>query len=54
MLARLAREHALARQVEYIYYYLYITPGITKPDEVGDFFALVSMKLPNFCQKAKF
>jgi hypothetical protein len=23
-------------------------------DEVGDFFALVSMKSPNFCQKAKF
>jgi hypothetical protein len=26
----------------------------TKPGEVGDFFALVSMKSPNFCQKAKF
>jgi hypothetical protein len=22
--------------------------------EVGDFFTLVSMKLPNFCEKAKF
>jgi hypothetical protein len=29
-------------------------PGLTKPGEVGDFFALVSMKSPNFCQKAKF
>jgi hypothetical protein len=28
--------------------------GLTKPGEVGDFFALVSMKSPNFCQKAKF
>jgi hypothetical protein len=27
---------------------------LTKPGEVGDFFALVSMKLPNFCQKTKF
>jgi hypothetical protein len=28
--------------------------GLTKPGEVGDFFALVSMMSPNFCQKAKF
>ena len=28
--------------------------GLTKPGEVGNFFALVSMKSPNFCQKAKF
>ena len=28
-------------------------PGLTKPGEVGDFCALVSMKSPNFCQKAK-
>jgi hypothetical protein len=28
--------------------------GLTKPDEVGDFFALVSMKSSNFCQKVKF
>jgi hypothetical protein len=28
--------------------------GLTKPGEVGDFFTLVSMKSPNFCQKAKF
>ena len=28
--------------------------GLTKPGEVGDFFALVSMKSPNFCLKAKF
>ena len=28
--------------------------GLTKPGEVGDFFILVSMKSPNFCQKAKF
>jgi hypothetical protein len=28
--------------------------GITKPGKVGNFFALVSMKSPNFCQKAKF
>jgi hypothetical protein len=28
--------------------------GLTKPVEVGDFFALVSLKLPSFCQKAKF
>jgi hypothetical protein len=28
--------------------------GLTKPGEVGDFFALVSMKSPNFCRKAKF
>ena len=31
----------------------YLT-GLTKPGEVGNFFALVSMKSPNFCQKAKF
>jgi hypothetical protein len=29
------------------------TTGLTKPGEVGDFFALVSMKSFNFCQKAK-
>jgi hypothetical protein len=28
--------------------------GSSKPGEVGNFFALVSMKSPNFCQKAKF
>jgi hypothetical protein len=28
--------------------------GLTKPGEVGDLFALASMKSPNFCQKAKF
>jgi hypothetical protein len=28
--------------------------GLTKPGEVGDSFALVSMKSPNCCQKAKF
>ena len=28
--------------------------GLTKPGEVGDFFILVSMKSPKFCQKAKF
>jgi hypothetical protein len=28
--------------------------GLTKPGEMGDFFALVSMKSPNLCQKAKF
>jgi len=28
--------------------------GLTKPGEVGDFFALVSVKSPNFCQKVKF
>jgi hypothetical protein len=28
--------------------------GLTKPGKVGDFFALVSMKSPNFCQKGKF
>jgi hypothetical protein len=33
---------------------LHIHAGLTKPGEVGDFFALVSMKLPNFCQEAKF
>jgi hypothetical protein len=27
--------------------------GLAKPGEVGDFFALVSMKSPNFCQKAE-
>ena len=27
--------------------------GLTKPGKVGDFIALVSMKSPNFCQKAK-
>jgi hypothetical protein len=32
----------------------YCVAGLTKPGEVGDFFALVSMKSPNFCQKAKF
>ena len=31
-----------------------VISGLTKPGEVGDFFALVSMKSPNFCQKAKF
>jgi hypothetical protein len=30
-----------------------LEPGLTKPGEVGDFFALVSMKSPNCCQKAK-
>jgi hypothetical protein len=34
--------------------YLLLASGLTKPGVVGDFFALVSMKLPNFCQKAKF
>jgi len=29
-------------------------PGLTKLGEVGDFFALVSMKSLNFCQKSKF
>jgi hypothetical protein len=33
---------------------LYRGAGLTKSGEVGDFFALVSMKSPNFCQKAKF
>jgi hypothetical protein len=28
--------------------------GLTKPGKMGDFFALVSMKSPNFSQKAKF
>ena len=28
--------------------------GLIKPGEVEDFFVLVSMKSPNFCQKAKF
>ena len=28
--------------------------GLTKPGEVGHFFALISMKSPNVCQKAKF
>jgi hypothetical protein len=28
--------------------------GLTKPGEVGDFFALVSIKSPNFGQKSKF
>jgi hypothetical protein len=28
--------------------------GLTKPGEVGDFFTLISMKSPNFSQKAKF
>jgi hypothetical protein len=32
----------------------YAITGLTKPGEVGDFFALFSMKSPNFCQKAKF
>ena len=31
-----------------------LATGLTKPGEVGNFFALVSMKSPNFCQKAKF
>jgi len=31
-----------------------VTAGLTKPGDVGDFVALVSMKSPNFCQKAKF
>jgi hypothetical protein len=30
------------------------TQGSPNQGEVGDFFALVSMKSPNFCQKAKF
>ena len=28
--------------------------GLTKPGEVGNLFALISMKSPNFCQNAKF
>jgi hypothetical protein len=32
----------------------FTSAGLTKPGEVGDFFALFSMKSPNFCQKAKF
>ena len=31
-----------------------LATGLTKPGEVGNFFALVSMKSPNFCQKVKF
>jgi hypothetical protein len=31
-----------------------VKTGLTKPGAVSDFFALVSMKSPNFCQKAKF
>jgi hypothetical protein len=31
-----------------------ISAGLNKPGEVGNFFALFSMKSPNFCQKAKF
>jgi hypothetical protein len=30
------------------------TMGKPKPGEVGDFFTLISMKSPNFSQKAKF
>ena len=37
-----------------ISYHLRDISGLTKPGEVGDFFALVSMKSPIFCQKAKF
>jgi hypothetical protein len=33
---------------------VFLDGGLTKQGEVGDFFALVSMKSPNFCQKAKF
>ena len=33
---------------------VFLDGGLTKPGEVGDFFALVSMKSPNFCQKVKF
>ena len=36
------------------YMTFWLGPELTKPGEVGDFFALVSMKSPNFCQKAKF
>ena len=31
-----------------------LVTGFIKPGEVGDAFALVSMKSPNFCQKPKF
>ena len=34
--------------------FIVLMAGLTKPGEVGDFFALVSMKSPNFCHKAKF
>jgi hypothetical protein len=40
--------------INYMNKYTCIYSGLTKPGEVGDFFALVSMKSPNFCQKAKF
>ena len=40
--------------LRYFCLFAYSGAGLIKPDEVGDFFALVSMKLPNFCQKAKF
>jgi hypothetical protein len=31
-----------------------MSQGSPNQDEVGDFFTLVSMMSPNFCQKAKF
>ena len=34
--------------------FMMLQSGLIKPGEVGDFFALVSMKSPNFCQKVKF
>ena len=46
-------ENLLLETTNYMNDY-WINPGLTKPGEVGDFFTLVSMKSPNFCQKAKF
>ena len=40
--------------MQIVYQNQLLNAGLTKPGEVGDFFALVSMKSPNFCQKAKF
>ena len=40
--------------MQIVYQKQLLNAGLIKPGEVGDFFALVSMKSPNFCQKAKF
>ena len=50
------RAHALFKFVVLVRIEWYPThiARLAKPGKVGDFFALVSMKSPNFCQKAKF
>jgi hypothetical protein len=51
---KLSRKHEGRSSLKIAHFVMIHYPGLTKPGEVGNFFALVSMKSPNFCQKAKF